>query len=733
LKRLNHTNLKTQDLLETPALELLRHKVSLRKKLLTWFGDNQRHLPWRQNRDPYRIWLSEIMLQQTTTTAVLPYFEKFTERFPTVANLAAATEDDVVAMWSGLGYYSRARNLFRAAQTFAASGFPDNHQGLSEIPGLGPYASRAISSQAFGEAVGVVDGNVLRVVTRLWGSREDWWTPTFRNKTQNFVDALVDPQDPSSFNQGIMELGATLCTPKSPTCLLCPWRQECRSQQLGLQSEIPAPKPRRATELWLWQPRILSKGKKFALIQNDYAPFLKNSFIFPGDAMRLKQKPREYSFEHGITHHQIFVQPKVSPSPKTKMPKGLIWIAQSELPARAPSVLLQKVLRHVLQICCPLLCTGILLGATTLTLTACQSTPPQPPAEPRSLSSAKNSSTVSTTMPSIVHDEALGLAPWPSETIEILDLSPSETHALIRKTTRRGSSALQLFDWDLPADIQNRITYSDGVIESAAWVSETDVIFTSNTDLRKEHPPIFSENSAPDTPVFELFQADRQGHLISKKATPSQAFRDLQSLQQFPPEIIAFSPLSQTTHMARPVWHISSTGKVSTLPTPAPLSEGQKPLLWRKLGKPWQSVLLTSSEQTATHSLWLQKDSKSWRQLKGLPEQDFLWVAPWISEKGLWLVVLHDSVLQRQELWLLNLKSLCSVPILATTLGLQKVFASQVMQRLLFNARKPTETGFQDTVWSRPAPESLQLQAHSPETCQDGLTWTTSESGSTTK
>src|SRR6185312_12760226 len=161
-------------------------------QLLEWYRANRRELPWRASRDPYRIWISETMLQQTTTTAVIPFFERFVARFPDLKALAQSTEAEVLEMWSGLGYYSRARNLHKAAQALVArGGFPQTHEELAEFPGFGPYTARSVASLAFDQAVGVVDGNVIRVLSRCEGEDWEWWRPNVRQQIQNRADAWV--------------------------------------------------------------------------------------------------------------------------------------------------------------------------------------------------------------------------------------------------------------------------------------------------------------------------------------------------------------------------------------------------------------------------------------------------------------------------------------------------------------------------------------------------------------
>ena len=210
-------------------------RADFTKKLLGWYDGNKRELPWRENRDPYRVWLSEIMLQQTRVAAILEHYRRFLKKFPNVKKLAAARESSVLAAWSGLGYYRRARMLHAAAREVAGKyggEFPVTARQLRDLPGIGRYTAAAIASIAFGEPVAVVDGNVERVASRLTGRRlagEAAWQEAER---------LLSRERPGDFNQALMELGATVCVPGPPRCLFCPVRDFCATR-----GELPREKP----------------------------------------------------------------------------------------------------------------------------------------------------------------------------------------------------------------------------------------------------------------------------------------------------------------------------------------------------------------------------------------------------------------------------------------------------------------------------------------------------------
>lgn len=314
------------------------------QELTQWYKKNQRALPWRANKDPYRIWLSEVMLQQTIVVTVIPYFEKFLASFPTVHDLAQAEESRVLENWAGLGYYSRARNLHKAAKALASQGFPKTAAELLELPGFGPYTSRAVASIAFGEKVGVLDGNVIRVLSRRFGLKVEWWNNKGRDSLQKISDALALLGHADVVNQALMELGATVCTPQKVMCMMCPWVSRCVARKENKIEVLPLKKPRKESEVWVWKPQVALKNGKVGLVVNNYAPFLKGQMIFPGEIALEKNKPKAYDAKHCITHHDIFIQ--ISQK-KSLSNKDVQWVNIVELKRVNPSSLLQKVLHKV--------------------------------------------------------------------------------------------------------------------------------------------------------------------------------------------------------------------------------------------------------------------------------------------------------------------------------------------------------------------------------------------------
>lgn len=238
----------------------MRDPKVIQAELLGWYDRHARVLPWRMPpggalADPYRVWLSEVMLQQTTVAAVKAYFLRFTELWPTVHDLAAALDAQVMAEWAGLGYYARARNLLACARTVAAlGGFPDTRAGLAALPGIGPYTSAAISAIAFQRPETVVDGNVERVVSRLFAVQTP--LPAAKPELLALAEPLTPRQRPGDFAQAMMDLGATICTPRNPACGICPLAGHCAARALGIAAELPrkAPrkqKPQRVGTVWI--------------------------------------------------------------------------------------------------------------------------------------------------------------------------------------------------------------------------------------------------------------------------------------------------------------------------------------------------------------------------------------------------------------------------------------------------------------------------------------------------
>ncbi len=313
---------------------------AFRFALLNWFQAGHRDLPWRATRDPYAIWLSEIMLQQTRAAAAIPYYTRFLALFPDAASLAQAPEPEVLAAWSGLGYYHRARNLRKAAQAIAEAGpFPSTHEAIRALPGVGDYTAAAVASIAFGLRHAVLDGNVLRVIARLNADGGDTGAGVTRKRFQQLATDWLDPQHPGAFNQAMMELGATVCLPRNPQCLVCPVAEFCEARQTGTQAQYPV-KARKAEPLIAASELLfLERAGKIAMKQRAEDASLMAGFWelpeasdFPGAGAREELG----SFRHTIVNTRWSVHVFRAQLPRNgRLPRGVQWItaeALSKLP-----------------------------------------------------------------------------------------------------------------------------------------------------------------------------------------------------------------------------------------------------------------------------------------------------------------------------------------------------------------------------------------------------------------
>ena len=237
----------------------------VRHALLTWYQADNRDIPWRRDANPYYVWLGEIMAQQTRIAAVIPYFERFIATFPDVHALAQADEAEVLKAWEGLGYYSRARNLHRAAAALSQDGCPSSAKGWLELPGVGPYTAAAVASIALGERIAAVDGNALRVISRLFGLWEDIAGARSKAQVGQILHCLLPEKQPGDGNQAVMELGATLCLPKQPRCASCPLPSLCSAAQNGWTATLPIKQNKK-------MPTPIRRA--VALVQNSEGAFL---------------------------------------------------------------------------------------------------------------------------------------------------------------------------------------------------------------------------------------------------------------------------------------------------------------------------------------------------------------------------------------------------------------------------------------------------------------------------
>ncbi|MBI4750960.1 MAG: A/G-specific adenine glycosylase [Acidobacteria bacterium] len=275
--------------------------ASFRRQLLDWYDQTKRDLPWRQTSDPYLIWVSEIMLQQTQVSRVVEYFTRFTEHFPMVEALATAEIDDVLKQWEGLGYYSRARSLHQAAQkvvTDHGGKLPATYGGLLKLPGFGPYTAAAVASIAFGEAVAAVDGNVNRVIARLTNFHESIKSAKALAHIRQDAGQLLDLEQPGDFNQALMELGATACRPGVPLCLVCPVAAHCAARKAGTAAQLPirpAAVVRPAVQAACGI--VVHQGNRL-MIHRDQQRLLGGLWEFPGGRCRPDEAPESACRRH---------------------------------------------------------------------------------------------------------------------------------------------------------------------------------------------------------------------------------------------------------------------------------------------------------------------------------------------------------------------------------------------------------------------------------------------------
>lgn len=321
--------------------------MSISKKLTAWFQENKRDLPWRKSQDPYRILVSEIMLQQTTVAAVIPYYQRFLSEFPKVEDLANSSVDRVYSFWSGLGYYSRARNLHKAAGQIVARGeFPKQYDEILELSGVGPYTAAAVSSIAFGVPVAAVDGNVIRVISRLFDISRDVGIQKTKTEIINLAQSILG-KDAGDHNQAMMELGATICTPKNPMCLLCPLAKECKALKNRTVLKRPMKAKKRSTEPWIWNLYWMERNGKVAICRGENGtPWLKDTWVLPGHAEKWSgKKDPDHDFKHAITHHRIFAK-VIRAAPKKDL-RNLKWVLTQNLRDHGVSSIVSKATKFV--------------------------------------------------------------------------------------------------------------------------------------------------------------------------------------------------------------------------------------------------------------------------------------------------------------------------------------------------------------------------------------------------
>jgi len=344
--------------------------AAARRALLRWYRHRARALPWRQSKAPYAVWVSEVMLQQTQIETVIPYYQRFLREFPTVTRLAQAPLERVLELWSGLGYYRRARNLHRAAQELAVkhSGrFPADLKQARSLPGVGDYTARAVLSIAYNQPFAVLDGNVARVMARFLALRGSLPQPGFRRTIQQNLDLLLSRRRPGNFNQAMMELGQTVCLPRSPQCSSCPLRRWCRAFRFHNPEEYPQPRRRRQTEKWYMAAAALRSHHRILLSRGLDDGLLGELWNFPsalgqssGEALaRLRKKLGPVlktppalkkpvrQLHHSITYRSIQVQIYTGEFTGRAPRDGFRWFQPQSVERAAVSQLARKIARKL--------------------------------------------------------------------------------------------------------------------------------------------------------------------------------------------------------------------------------------------------------------------------------------------------------------------------------------------------------------------------------------------------
>jgi A/G-specific adenine glycosylase len=339
---------------------------------MEWFERDARDLPWRRKRTPYRVWLSEMMLQQTQVDTVIPYFKRFVARFPTVKALAAAPLDEVLKVWEGLGYYARARNLHRAAQIVSrewGGRFPKTVEGLIQLPGVGRYSAGAIASLAFGVDAPVLDGNVIRVLCRVFVIERDPREPKVRDELWSLAESLLPKGQAGKFNEALMEFGATVCLPRSPRCDACPIRSMCAARKRGIQEQVPVRRVKKITPHYDVTAAVIHRNGRILIAQRPHDGMLGGLWEFPGGKCEpgepladcLRREIREEleleievgqsitSVKHAYSHFRItlhaFECRVVSGRPKPIGVADFKWVRMSELDRFAFAVTDRKIIR----------------------------------------------------------------------------------------------------------------------------------------------------------------------------------------------------------------------------------------------------------------------------------------------------------------------------------------------------------------------------------------------------
>lgn len=320
------------------------------ENLVTWFNREKRDLPWRHAKNPYRVWVSEVMLQQTRVDTVIPYYNRFMERFPTIETLADAPTEEVVKYWEGLGYYSRIRNLHEAVKEVVAvydGVVPEEKERFEKLKGVGPYTTGAVLSIAYNQPEPAVDGNVMRVMSRQFGIYDDIALPKTRKVFEQVIRRLMDPAHASDFNEGVMELGATVCTPKSPMCSLCPVQEDCYAYAHFVQDELPVKTKKGAARIEMFDALYCRQNGKVAYVKRPDSGLLAGMWQFPlterGTGEQLNGTyigQIKHVFSHIVWYIDLYEVDRVEG-------EDVIWMDDATREVKTVSVAQQKLERMV--------------------------------------------------------------------------------------------------------------------------------------------------------------------------------------------------------------------------------------------------------------------------------------------------------------------------------------------------------------------------------------------------
>lgn len=258
--------------------------MTIEQKIITWFEANQRDLPWRKTQEPYKIWVSEIMLQQTQVIRVIDYYHRFLHLFPTINDLAQAPQSKLLKAWEGLGYYSRVRNMQKAAQLIMQEHngvFPQTYAAVLALPGIGSYTAGAILACAFQKPYPAVDGNVLRVMSRVEADFSDISKVATKKKWEQYLGTVMTSANPSAFNQGLIEIGALICTPTNPNCNACPLQADCQATQRDCQDELPVKATKKPAKVYYYETFLLTDGERILIVENQQKGVLQHLWALP--------------------------------------------------------------------------------------------------------------------------------------------------------------------------------------------------------------------------------------------------------------------------------------------------------------------------------------------------------------------------------------------------------------------------------------------------------------------